>query len=257
MNRPIADDTDSEAGTTSELIAGIRVTTLIVPALRAKRGGDWCEAFAISERVVALSIGDISGHGIEKFEEKMAVRSAIRTAALAGADPAQALEAGNQLLLAYEPAVYATALFGYVDAIANTLTFANAGHPAPLLSGANGAGFLSYRNADLLLGVESAELAVIHIAPIPAGALLVLFTDGVTERDRRPLHGEARLREAIIFAHQRSRAHTATIIEEQMTRTGSDHDDAAILSVWMPGISAAPSLRGDFDVGASDRLGAI
>ena len=74
-----------------------------------------------------------------------------------------------------------------------------------------------------------AEIApALHAVSVPATTLLVLYTDGVSERDRKSIQGEAQLREAVIFAY------TAK-------HSGSNLDDAAILTAWTLG---APILRG-------------
>ena len=62
----------------------------------------------------------------------------------------------------------------------------------------------------------------------------LLYTDGVIERDRKPLQGMADLLNAAIFAYNFSRLPTASVVERQMLLTGENPDDAAILAVWTP-----------------------
>ena len=71
---------------------------------------------------------------------------------------------------------------------------------------------------------------------VPASTLLVLYTDGVSERGRNPLQGESQLRDAAMFAYQASHLSSAAVIERQMFLTGSNPDDAAILTAWTPGV---------------------
>src|ERR1700733_8503206 len=98
MIDPIDRDEFSEPATTSAAFQGVRVSTRIMPAARAAQGGDWCEAFTISRDVVALSIGDVCGHGAEKYAAMRALRKAIRDAAWLGLDPAQILTVANGFL---------------------------------------------------------------------------------------------------------------------------------------------------------------
>lgn len=83
-----------------------------MPAGLAHEGGDWCEAFVISDDVIALSIGDVCGHGLEKYSAMVALRQAIRDAARLGLDPAQALAEANRFLRHYDPQENATGLLG-------------------------------------------------------------------------------------------------------------------------------------------------
>lgn len=223
-----------EPASMSWMVRGVRLSTRIMPAGRAARGGDWCEAFAVSEDIMALSIGDVCGHGDDKYAAMAATRLAIREAACRGLDPAQTLAEAHLFLRAFDPDEYATALFGLLNLRTQALVFANAGHPAPLMATPGEATYLEYAASDLPLGIEDPFMPALHEITIPASSLLVLYTDGVTEHERRPLHGAAELRNAAIFAANFSMLPTAAVIEKQMFLTGSNHDDAAILTVWTP-----------------------
>jgi serine phosphatase RsbU (regulator of sigma subunit) len=70
-----------EPATTSAAFHGVRLSTRIMPAALGAEGGDWCEGFVVSRDVIALSIGDVCGHGAEKSTAMVALRQAIRNAA--------------------------------------------------------------------------------------------------------------------------------------------------------------------------------
>lgn len=241
MIDPVETPEISEPGSTSSIFRGVRLSTRIMPAALATRGGDWCETFAVSEDVVALSIGDVCGHGEEKFAAMAAVRQTIRDAACRGLDPLQALAAANRFLCRYDPAENATAILGLLNVRQRSLVFANAGHPPPLIAGPFGALFLEYPEADLPLGIVAEIAPALHVVSIPVATLLVLYTDGVSERDRKPMQGEAQLRDAAIFAYGARHVASAAVIERQMCLTGSNLDDAAILTAWTLG---DPIMRG-------------
>jgi sigma-B regulation protein RsbU (phosphoserine phosphatase) len=241
MIEPIETPEISEHGTTSSIFRGVRLTTRIMPAELAVRGGDWCETFAVSKDVIALSIGDVCGHGVEKFAAMVEVRKAIRDASGLGLDPAQTLAAANSFLRRYDPEENATAIFALFDTRRRRLAFANAGHPPPLMAGPFGALFLEFPGADLPLGVAEEIVPALHVVNVPPATLLVFYTDGVSERDRKPLEGEAQLRDAVMFAYNASHLASAAVIERQMFLTGSNMDDAAILTAWTVGV---PVMRG-------------
>jgi len=242
MIEPIETGEFAEPATTSATFHGVRLSTRIMPAELASQGGDWCEAFVVSRDVVALSIGDVCGHGAEKSAAMSALRQAIRDAAWLGLDPAQVLSAANAFLRQYDPEENATAIFALLNTHRRSLVFANAGHPPPLMAGPLGVLFLESPQADLPLGIAAEIVPTLHLVNVPASSLLVLYTDGVSESSRKPLEGEVQLRDAALFAYQASHLLSAGVIERQMFLTGSNLDDAAILTAWTPGV---PIKRGE------------
>jgi serine phosphatase RsbU (regulator of sigma subunit) len=205
-----------------------------MPALNAPHGGDWCETFGLSKDVIALSIGDVCGHGIEAFPGMVVTRQSIRDSALLGLDPAQILTVANRAICAFDPDLHATALFALLDTRTATVTFANAGHPPPLLVAPSGSRFLTYPIADLPLGIETVLLPVLRTASTAARTLLVLYTDGVTEHERQPLRGESQLRHAASFAYRYQDPPTASGIEELICLAVPNRDDASLLVAWTP-----------------------
>jgi serine phosphatase RsbU (regulator of sigma subunit) len=234
----------AEPASMSWMLHGVRLSARIMPAARSQRGGDWCEAFAVSDDVMALSIGDVCGHGDAKYAAMVAMRQAIREAGGRGLDPAQTLIAGHRFLRAFDPEEYATAVFGLLNVRDRTLVFANAGHPPPLMASPRETIYLEYPAPDLPLGIQDPFVPALHTVSVPASTLLVFYTDGVTEHERKPLQGAAELRDAAIFAINFAMLPTAAIIEKQMFLAGSNRDDAAILAAWMPagpGAERAPT----------------
>jgi serine phosphatase RsbU (regulator of sigma subunit) len=215
-------------------VHGVRLSTRIMAAEGAPRGGDWCEAFIVSDEELALSVGDVCGHGEDKYAAMIATRRAIREAACRGLDPAQTLVAAHRSLQAHDPDEYATAIFGLFNLRSRTLAFANAGHPPPLAATPRRAFFLEYGESDLPLGIENSCSPAIHEADVPRSTLLVFYTDGVTERKRRPVEGAGELRGAAIFATKFPSLPAAWVIEKQLSLSGANRDDAAILTAWTP-----------------------
>jgi serine phosphatase RsbU (regulator of sigma subunit) len=234
MIDPLVADDPLEPTSTSAAINGVRISSRIIPAGGALRGGDWCEAFAVSEDVVALSIGDVCGHGIEKFAAMFAIRGAIRDAALDGLDPAQTLAQVNQLLYRRDPGEIATAILALLDTRQRSMIYANAGHPPPLVAGPHGTLLLEYPEPDLPLGIVPDFMPAIHALSLPAATLLVFYTDGVSESERDSVQGTSRLLAAATFARDFPDLPTAETIEALTLSTASHFDDAAILTARMP-----------------------
>lgn len=234
MDVQLVDFDYRETATTSATFNGVQLSTRIMPAMQANRGGDWCESFVLSKDTIALSIGDVCGHGVEKYATKASLSKAIREAAMRGESPSHVLAHANRFLHGRHPGEYATAIFALLDTRERTLHFANAGHPAPLLSGPCGTMFLELAASDFSLGVEPELVPALRKITLPESTLLIFYTDGVSERDRKPLQGASRLRAAARVAYQYSTRHSAVVIEEEMYLTGPNYDDAAILTAWTP-----------------------
>lgn len=225
---------DAEVGFTDTVFIGVRLSTRSTAAEYAARGGDWCETFVLSNDVVALSIGDVCGHGAEAFPAMTKIRRPVREAALSGLDPARTLAAANRFVCDLEPDLHATAIFGWLDARREIMTFANTGHPPPLLIGSSEARYLTYSVADLPLGIRTNLAPVQRFASLPSQSLLVLYTDGVTEHERKPIRGEAQLLDAAGLAYRYSVSRAASAIGSLMFLTPANRDDASILTAWMP-----------------------
>lgn len=73
----------------------------------------------------------------------------------------------------------------------------------------------------------------LHVVRVPAGTLFVFYTDGVSERERNALRGEAQLHDAAMFAYNFSTLQTATVIEKQMFLTGLNAT-MPHLTAWIP-----------------------
>lgn len=100
----------------------------------AEVGGDWFDAFALPNGRVAVSIGDVAGHGLEAAVIMGEVRQAIRTAAVAAESASAVLDYVNRIFLLRQSLGIVTAIFGIYDPATSELRYACAGHPPPLLA---------------------------------------------------------------------------------------------------------------------------
>jgi serine phosphatase RsbU (regulator of sigma subunit) len=201
------------------------------PAGRARAGGDWCEVVELSVESVALVLGDVAGHG-ERVARKMeAMRASVLQAIRNNGVPSSVLTIGNDVATKWGDGTLATAIVAIVDRRRRTLTFANAGHPPPLLLSHEGHAFLEHRPADLPLGVFPRHVCADYVIALPLDSLLVLYTDGVTEHDRDPLRGEDELVEAAQFAFKRPHLDAARLVARRVLERKRGHDDAAALAL--------------------------
>ncbi|HEV2062154.1 MAG TPA: SpoIIE family protein phosphatase, partial [Solirubrobacteraceae bacterium] len=164
-------------------------------------GGDWYDAVALPGGRVAVVIGDVAGRGVDAAAMMGQLRSALRAYALEGASPARALERLNRFLLSLAWDSMATALVLVLEPATGRITYANAGHPPPLVVGADGATRSLNESLSVPLGALDVPGYTEAGAVLEPGASLALYTDGLVEqRDQLIDAGIERLEQAFASA---------------------------------------------------------
>jgi serine phosphatase RsbU (regulator of sigma subunit) len=199
-----------------------------LPANGERAGGDWCEIFALPDEVIVMTVGDVAGHGEEVAGTMTAMRSAIVAAIRESRVPSEVLSLANDVAVTLGMGIV-TAIVGFFDCRHRTLTFANAGHPPPLLVTGAAEAFLEHYPADLPLGVFPNYRSADSVIALPPEAMLVFYTDGVTEHDRDPVRGEVELTAAARHAFDHAEADAAKVIAQAVLHTLPSSDDAATI----------------------------
>jgi len=213
------------------------VTAWSSPAGGALEGGDWCESVALSRETLVLTIGDVCGHGEAVSRPMTIMRAAVLKSIRDSRVPSDILATANGVAWNMGEGLLVTAIVALVDFRLQTLTFANAGHPPPLLFTEGGHAFLESTPADLPLGVFPSFRAANYVVTLPAEALLTFYTDGVTEHGRDPIRGEAELVEAVRLAYDRPERDAAHVIASHVFASVRGTDDAAALVVRFAAIA--------------------
>ncbi|MBD5656717.1 MAG: serine/threonine-protein phosphatase, partial [Candidatus Eremiobacteraeota bacterium] len=124
---------------------------------------------------------------------------------------------------------FVTAFVGVIDPATSTIAYQNAGHPPPLLRMPDGTvRELLGRGAPLGLREDAKPGAYAHA--LPAGSLLVLYTDGLIESTRDILEGERRLHAALRDSIVGEVENPAKLLHDLILVDGS-RDDVAILTI--------------------------
>jgi GAF domain-containing protein/anti-sigma regulatory factor (Ser/Thr protein kinase) len=195
----------------------------------AQVGGDWYDALRLVDGRVVVSIGDVAGSGLQAAVTMGNMRQIIRGIAQVHADPALMLDAADRALRLEHPDKFVTAFVGVFDPINNTLTYASAGQPPPLLRRPN-ATIEPLTGTGLPLGLRSnAGTTRSATIDLVAGSTLLLYTDGLTEFERSPLSGEVRLGEIFRDVIDDNLDHPAQRIVERMMNGAGTRDDVAVL----------------------------
>ena len=194
-------------------------------------GGDWYDAFRLSDGRIVLSVGDVMGSGLASAVTMGAVRQAIRGAAQIYPDPASVLDAADRALRSEQPDAIVTAFVAVLDPLVLSLSYASAGHPPPMLRRPNGE-IEEISAPDLPLGLRAERhrgKPTQHQVSVTPGSLLVMYTDGLTETTRDVTEGETRLRAALATIASIDPRNAAKHIRDSVLVTSND--DVAILTV--------------------------
>ncbi|WP_088290765.1 SpoIIE family protein phosphatase [Kineosporia sp. A_224] len=181
----------------------------VAAAESAQVGGDWYDFFRQADGSSVIAIGDVLGHDTEAAAAMGQVRSMLRGIALTGTagstGPADVLRGLDRAMTSLDLSTTATAVVARLSPPAGpepsptVLTWANAGHPPPLVVGADGTvSPLATPANDLLLGVLPDAPRTEHTRALTPGATVLLYTDGLVERRGQSIDdGLARLEDLL------------------------------------------------------------
>lgn len=211
----------------------------------AQIGGDWYDAVELPDGRVVVSIGDVTGRGLRAAVIMGRVRQAIEVLATYEADPARLLDAADAVLRRAHPEAIVTALVGVIDRKRRTFAYATAGHPTPIVRDRNG-GIVILPGSGLPLGLRDAHQPPTSTVVLPAHAMILMYTDGLTESTRDIDRGERRVVDAFADPAIAHGPRPASGIKEAVLFDGSS-DDVAVFTIAV-GEDAGSAIRGEWSM---------
>ncbi|MGY1708479.1 SpoIIE family protein phosphatase [Geodermatophilus sp. SYSU D00758] len=180
----------------------LAVAVRYLPAVAGtSAGGDWFDVLALPDGRVALAVGDVVGHGAPAAAVMGQLRSSLTTLLMAGFSPCRALELLDGFAASIAGARVSTAACLLLDPATGELAYSRAGHLPPLVADPAGITFLD-GGLGPALGLSGTGARPEAATTLPAGATLLLFTDGLVEARGADLdHGLRRLA-AAVAAHR-------------------------------------------------------
>lgn len=165
--------------------AGVDVVARYRPGrAQALLGGDFYDIVQSADGTVHALIGDVSGHGPDEAALGVALRIAWRTLVLSGVTGPEQVGRLEEIMLAerVKPYVFATLTSLSVPAGAQHVRLTRAGHPGMLMRTADGGvDWVEVAGGPALGVAPGVPLWPLEEVSLPAGAALVLFTDGLFE----------------------------------------------------------------------------
>jgi integral membrane sensor domain MASE1 len=209
--------------------AGLQCDALYIAAEReALIGGDWYDAFELPDGSIVFTIGDVTGHGLDAAVAGARIRGSIFAAAFAAADPAAMLAwAGQTLQLPHDAP--ATALVAVISPDLSTMRFASAGHPPPYVASPSSAAHaLAYGGLPLGYGLPI-DLET-HTVSLESGAVVLLYTDGLTEFSRDVESTEPQVLQAMThLLNDATIEHPARYIQQRVMGAERPADDTVLV----------------------------
>ncbi len=163
--------------------AEFEVTGLCLPANRV--GGDYFDYFYRGNGQLDLVIADVSGHSVGPALFMVEARSAIRAQASQPGTPAETLKWLNYSLFEdlNKSDYFITLFYLQFDIKKRCATFANAGHPHPLLFETKTQQCRRLVAEGLILGVNNHEIFTEQSVFLSPGDLILCYTDGISEAE--------------------------------------------------------------------------
>jgi serine phosphatase RsbU (regulator of sigma subunit)/PAS domain-containing protein/anti-sigma regulatory factor (Ser/Thr protein kinase) len=225
-------------------------------------GGDWYDVIDLGAGRAALVIGDVMGRGVHAAAVMGQVRAAIRAYARLDLDPSHVLELLDAVVADLGPHIVSCA-YALYDPGDNSLIAASAGHPSPLVVGADEV-LVVCPDCGPPLGAGMRKPAPTYRHVLPAGGLLAMFSDGLIER--RDVDIDDGIHDLCRVLERRGEVATQQLAEAVVDALVGDDadDDVALLLVDLPdanvtGASDASTIDVEPDLSAvrGARAGAV
>jgi sigma-B regulation protein RsbU (phosphoserine phosphatase) len=166
----------------SPYLPGFALEATTVPA--GEVGGDWYDYIDLGDERWGVVLADVSGKGMAAALLMSATRGILRSLAQTSSSPAEVLSRLNCVLKDDFPAGrFVTMIYGVIDPRQRTFTFANAGHPHPVM--------IQGQDAQLVDGISGLPLGLGEsnyrdcVVPLRKGVKLVMYSDGISEAANR------------------------------------------------------------------------
>jgi serine phosphatase RsbU (regulator of sigma subunit) len=161
---------------------GLRAAVRYQPAEEVARvGGDWFDLVRLPGDRTLLAVGDVAGHGMPAAATMARLRHALSALAVTTDDPAQLLGYLNQMVCDDPSGPTATAAVARFDPETSSVTWAQAGHPPPVLLGRGGAAALD-RPDGMIVGAQRGSTYGTATTELTPGDTMLIYTDGLIER---------------------------------------------------------------------------
>jgi sigma-B regulation protein RsbU (phosphoserine phosphatase) len=209
-------------------VAGAEMAARYIPGSGGV-GGDWYDVFTLPTGELCLVMGDVAGSGLPSAVIMGRMRSALRAYALETRDPAEVLTRLDRKMQHFETNAMATVLYAVINPGLERMDISLAGHFPPVIAAPGQPAQLASVAVGMMIGIADPAPRPVTTLPIPPGALLCFYTDGLIERRGEVIDdGLARLCRAVTA--QSAEAACAAVMQD-LVGSETARDDIALLMV--------------------------
>src|SRR6059058_4820154 len=220
-------------------IDGFQISGINVPARQVS--GDYFDYIRVDDERLGVAIADVSGKGVPASLIMAICRSVLRAEAARNPSPADVLRRVNrQLYPDIKEDMFISMAYLVLDHQNDGVTFARAGHDAPLWYQRQSETVTPVKSPGMVVGIDSGNvfdrLTVDFPVPLERNDCLVLYTDGLTEtlNSEGDEFGVDRMMESVrASAKAGAQAIVKRIIEDVREFTGSvpQNDDMTLIAI--------------------------
>jgi serine phosphatase RsbU (regulator of sigma subunit) len=171
-----------------ENVNGVSVSCKYIPSIHI--GGDLYDVVDLGHGLTGFIIADVSGHGVAAALVSSMFKMSFHALASNVASPKILFHMLNQEFRPILSEDYITSFYLLSDSLNRSLTFSNAGHPAPLLYKKRTGEIIELDTDGFFLGMfDDGAYEEKDVTNIEQGDALLLFTDCIIEtenKDRTP-----------------------------------------------------------------------
>lgn len=162
-------------------------------------GGDFYDFIELSDSLIGLAIGDVSGKGIEAASTTALAKYTVRSFSFQSKHASTVVELSNKVIAReIEPGRFITLLYAIYNWESGRLLISSAGHPYPVHYVARHRSSHLVENVNAALGIIPELSFSEAIERLKPGDILVLYTDGLIEARHGPqFYGSERLMQVV------------------------------------------------------------
>jgi len=175
-------------------VSQFKLAAVTIPAMEV--GGDFYDFISLADGRQGLVIADVAGKSIPAALFMALSRTIVRANAAHRISAADVLhEANGMISQDASEGMFVTLIYGILDGRQRTLTYANAGHPTPLVFRTPGCKCTEQEITGIALGAWDSSEYEERVIRFCKGDVAILYTDGVTEaiNSKGELYGLDRL----------------------------------------------------------------
>lgn len=184
-----------------ENLNGVSVSSKYIPSIHI--GGDLYDVVDLGQGLTGFIIADVSGHGVAAALVSSMFKMSFHNLASNVASPKILFHMLNQEFNPILAEDYITSFYVLSDSQNSSITFANAGHPTPLLYKKRTGEIIELDTGGFFLGMfDDGDYEEKSVTDIESGDALLMYTDCILETENRAKvpYGMERLKKSFLRA---------------------------------------------------------